>query len=96
MGGWVVQKSLKTPLHNIKMAPNRNSFNLDSLDPTLGELGILKVKSTLSLSSKLDIDSKIRPIKQASQVFIARNYLSSQTIAEEYFLFQMTHLYTHL
>ena len=53
------------------------------------KLGILKDKSTLSLlclrSYKLDINSKVRPIKQASQVLIARNYLSSQTIAEEYF-----------
>ena len=27
IGGWVVQKSLKTPLHNIKMAPNAVTEN---------------------------------------------------------------------
>ena len=28
VGGWVVQKSLKTPLRNIKMAPNLKDKNL--------------------------------------------------------------------
>ena len=27
IGGWVAQKSLKTPLRNIKMAPNLNARN---------------------------------------------------------------------
>ena len=28
VGGWVVQKRLKTPLHNIKIAPIGDTFNV--------------------------------------------------------------------
>ena len=37
LGGWVVQKSLKTPLRNIKMAPNYFKY-LTSFDPPKKEL----------------------------------------------------------
>ena len=75
---YLLLRSLERKVHT-----NRNLLNWHSSALPLDELGILKVKSTLSLltlrSYNLDINSKVRPIKQASQVLIARNYLSDNS-----------------
>ena len=73
VGGWVVQKSLKTPLHNIKMAPYRN---IKSLSIIL--INFLASNTYYYLFLHLDIYSHIK------KKLLPSNYIPTHTRIHKY------------